>query len=65
MDNIFRGQILTEVKYIPETNQWVVNGVIVEQNTLTETETITLQHFNSNSNWQLLKGEAKTEGKLV
>ena len=65
MDNIFRGEILTEVKYITETNEWVVNGNIVTSIGLSETEVMTLGNFGDNNNWQLLKSATKTKGNLI
>jgi hypothetical protein len=62
-ENIFRGEILKEVKYVPKTNQWVVNGKLVLSEGLTETEVMTLQGAKL-KNWQFLKSEAKITGKL-
>lgn len=58
MDNIFRGEILIEVNFVADTNQWIVNGNIIITEGLSETEKLTLEEFNGNSNWQLLKGQA-------
>jgi hypothetical protein len=63
MNNIFRGQILKEVRFIPETNQYVVNGNIIKQDGLTETEKMTLENFSQN--WQLLKGQTNNQGNLL
>ena len=64
MDNIFRGEILREVKYVPDTNEWVVNGKIIITEGLSETETLTLESF-SGGNWQLLRSETKIKGNLI
>jgi len=64
MDNIFRGEILTEVKYVPDTNQWVVNNKIIMTEGLSETELMTLESFSGDS-WQLLQGETKIKGNLL
>ena len=68
MDNIFRGQILREVKYVQDTNEWVVNGTIVLTEGLSETEKLTLESFSGSGNtgnWQLLQGATKTKGNLI
>lgn len=64
MNNIFRGEILREVKKIPETGQWVVNGKIIKKEGLSETEKLTLESYGS-GNWKLLKGEAHNNGNLI
>jgi hypothetical protein len=64
MNNIFRGQILKEVKFIPETEEYVVNGEIITKDGLTETEKTTLESFG-NQNWQLLKGQQTNKGNLL
>jgi hypothetical protein len=64
MDNIFRGEILKEVKYIPDTNQYVVNGNIIKLEGLTETEKLTLEGFQC-QNWQLLKSQTNNNGNLL
>lgn len=64
MDNIFRGEILREVKYVEDTKQWVVNNKIIITEGLSETELMTLESF-SGGNWQLLKGETKIKGNLI
>lgn len=64
MDNIFRGEILREVKYVEDTKQWVVNNKIIITEGLSETELMTLESF-SGGKWQLLKGETKIKGNLL
>ena len=64
MDNIFRGEILREVKYVQDTEQWVVNGKLIISEGLSETESLTLQSF-SGGDWQLLKSETKIKGNLL
>lgn len=64
MDNIFRGEILREVKYVKDTKQWVVNNKIIITEGLSETELMTLESF-SGGNWQLLQGETKIKGNLI
>lgn len=66
MDNIFRGEILREVKYVQDTEQWVVNGKIIITEGLSETEKLTLESFSGDTgNWQLLKGQTKIKGNLI
>ncbi len=68
MDNIFRGEILKEVKYVQDTKEWVVNGKIIITEGLSETEKLTLESFSGSGNtgnWQLLKGETKIKGNLL
>ena len=66
MDNIFRGEILREVKYVQDTAEWVVNGKIIITEGLSETEKLTLESFSgSTGDWQLLKGETKIKGNLL
>ena len=64
MDNIFRGQILKEVKFVSETGEWVVNGAIIMKEGLSEIEKMTLEGF-SGENWKLLKSEAKIKGNVI
>jgi len=64
MNNIFRGEILMEVKEIAETGQWVVNGNIIKKEELTETEKLTLESYGA-GNWKLLKGETHNRGNLI
>lgn len=68
MDNIFRGEILKEVKYVQDTKEWVVNGKIIITEGLSETEKLTLESFSGSGdtgNWQLLKSETKIKGNLL
>ncbi len=64
MDNIFRGEILREVNYVPDTQEWVVNGKIIITEGLSDTEKMTLESF-SGGNWELLKSETKIQGNLI
>ena len=61
---IFRGEVIKEVRFIKTTKQWVVNGKIIIQEGLSETEKLMLENAKSKKNWKLLKGETKITGKL-
>jgi hypothetical protein len=62
-NNTFRGQLIKEVKFVPKTNQWIVNGQFVLSEGLTQDEILVLESAK-NKNLQLLKGEAKIKGTI-
>jgi hypothetical protein len=55
---------MKDVKYIPETKSWLIDGRIVEEKDLTQVEILELKK-KSSSELEFLRGESSPKGQLL